>query len=123
MRLTASSVETCIVGSGSFGQSFIVKPRVSAQVTRAMADIPGGTVPTVSGHHHSIDNVSGILVGGAPLAPDAPIPFYLAANRRLLRRVASATILCGDIELDDKSELLALRQQQDVSFFGQDVPG
>ena len=28
-----------------------------------------------------------------------------------------ATILCGDIELDDKSELLALRQQQDAFFF------
>lgn len=85
----------------------------------AMADIPAGTVLTASGHHHSIENVSGMLVAGAALAPNAPVPFYLAANRRLLRAVAKGSIiLCGDVELDDKSELLALRRQQDASFFG-----
>ncbi len=86
---------------------------------RAMTDIPAGTILTAYGHHHSIENVSGVLVAGAPIAAEAPIPFYLAANRRLTRRVnEGATILCGDIELDDRSELLALRRQQDAAFFG-----
>jgi predicted homoserine dehydrogenase-like protein len=85
---------------------------------RADADIPAGTVLTASGHHHSIANVSGVLVPGAALAPAAPVPYYLAANRRLLRPVAKgATILCGDVELQETSVLLALRRQQDAALF------
>jgi predicted homoserine dehydrogenase-like protein len=85
---------------------------------RADADIPAGTILTAAGHHHSIKDVSGVLVPGAALAPMVPAPYYLAANRRLVRPVAKgATILCADVELDEGSALLALRREQDALFF------
>lgn len=115
LEAATSVLEAALLGRSSGG----AEPRPNLDLAaRAMADIPAGTVLTASGHHHSIENVSGVLVPGAPLAPDAPIPFYLAADRRLLRPVAKgATILCGDVELDERSELLALRRQQDGAFF------
>lgn len=94
------------------------KPRPHLDlVAVALADIPAGTVLTASGHHHSIENVTANLVPAAPLAPDAPAPFYLAANRPLARAVASGeTIRVGDLALDETSELLSLRRQQDAVF-------
>jgi predicted homoserine dehydrogenase-like protein len=86
---------------------------------RADADISAGTVLTASGHHHSIENVSGILAPGAALSDGTPIPYYLMANRRLVRPIQrGGTILCGDVELDETSVMLALRREQDAAFFG-----
>lgn len=83
------------------------------------ADLPAGTLLTASGHHHSIENVSGRAVPGGALAPDAPMPFYLAANRRLVRPVARGELIrCADVELAEDSVLLALRRRQDAMFFG-----
>lgn len=87
-------------------------------VAHADADIPAGTVLTASGHHHSIVNVSARMVPASALSDDKPVPFYLAANRTLKRAVrAGQPILCGDVELDETSELLALRREQDKAFF------
>ncbi|MBB3967338.1 NAD(P)H-dependent oxidoreductase [Rhizobium metallidurans] len=87
-------------------------------VAHADADIAAGTVLTASGHHHSIVDVSARMVPAAKLGDDVPVPFYLAANRKLKRAVrAGRPILCGDVELDEASELLSLRRQQDKAFF------
>jgi predicted homoserine dehydrogenase-like protein len=50
--------------------------------------------------------------------PAAPVPFYLAANRRLTRTVRrGALVTCADVALDEgPSELLALRREQDAAF-------
>lgn len=54
----------------------------------ADADIAAGTVLTASGHHHSIVDVSARMVPAGKLGDDdVPVPFYLAANRKLKRAV------------------------------------
>jgi hypothetical protein len=61
------------------------------------------------------------IVPAAPLAPDAPAPFYLAANRRLARPVAQGRhILLGDLDVEPSSALLGLRREQDAFFFPPD---
>jgi predicted homoserine dehydrogenase-like protein len=96
-----------------------VEPRpVIDLVAHADADIAAGTVLTASGHHHSIVNVSARMIPAGALSDDRPVPFYLAANRKLKRAVkAGQPILCGDVGLDETSELLALRREQDKAFF------
>lgn len=116
LEAATSVLEAAVLGRSSGAD----EPRPHLDLAaRADADIPAGTLLTASGHHHSIADVSGLLVPGAALAPSAPVPFYLAANRPLVRSVAKgATILCADVDLDGPSELLALRRQQDTAFFG-----
>lgn len=85
---------------------------------RAEADLPAGTLLTASGHHHEIENVSGMLAPGGALSPERPAPFYLAANRRLLRPVAKGELIrCADVALEEESWLLKLRRAQDEAFF------
>jgi predicted homoserine dehydrogenase-like protein len=55
----------------------------------------------------------------APLADGVPLPYYLAANRTLLRPVkAGMPIVMGDVTLDGESMLATLRAHQDRAFFG-----
>ncbi|MDR1708118.1 MAG: flagellar biosynthesis protein FlgA, partial [Candidatus Accumulibacter sp.] len=68
-------------------------------------------------HHHTIDGTAAELHPAQPLGADNPVPFYLAANRRLIRDVeAGAPITLSDVDIDPASELLALRKQQDAHF-------
>jgi predicted homoserine dehydrogenase-like protein len=72
----------------------------------------------MGGHHHTIAGTAAELQTAAPLGDGQPVPFYLAANRLLVRDVtAGATINFADIEIDPASELLALRRLQDACFF------
>lgn len=115
LEAATSVLEAALLGRSSGGED--PQPHLDL-AARADADIPAGTVLTAAGHHHSIEDVSGLLVAGSALGPSAPIPYYLAANRRLARPVAKgATILCSDVELDEASELLGLRRRQDAEFF------
>jgi predicted homoserine dehydrogenase-like protein len=115
LEAATSVLEAAVLGRSSGADE--PQPRLDL-CARADTDLAAGTVLTASGHHHSIENVSGILTRGHPLAANAPIPFYLAANRRLSRAVAKgAPVLCGDVDLDEGSVLLALRREQDAAFF------
>jgi predicted homoserine dehydrogenase-like protein len=115
LEAATSVLEAAVLGRSSGGQD--PSPRLDL-CARAEADIPAGTVLTASGHHHEIENLSGILQAGRPLGQGAPIPYYLAANRRLARQVNKGDIiLFGDVELDHSSALLGLRQAQDAAFF------
>ena len=88
-------------------------------IARATRTLPAGTVLAMGGHYHTIDGLDGDLQPGAPLGANAPVPFYLAANRRLIRSVAAgAPIVLADIEIDAGSMLLAERRRQDDRFFG-----
>jgi predicted homoserine dehydrogenase-like protein len=88
-------------------------------IARATKALPTGTVLTMGGHYHTIDGVDGELQPGAALGDDAPVPFYLAANRKLVRSVAAgAPIVLADLEIEANSMLLAERRLQDNRFFG-----
>jgi predicted homoserine dehydrogenase-like protein len=88
-------------------------------VAVAHRDLVAGTRLDAVGHHHSIDGVGAELRPAAPLADGVPLPYYLAANRTLLRPVkAGMPIVMGDVTLDGESMLATLRAHQDRAFFG-----
>lgn len=87
-------------------------------IARATKPLSPGTLLAMGGHYHTIDGVEGELQPGAPLGVNAPVPFYLAANRKLVRALgAGAPITLADIDIDAGSMLLAERQRQDQRFF------
>ncbi len=88
-------------------------------VARTTQDLAAGSILAMGGHHHTIDGTSAELHEAKPLAPENAVPFYLAANRRLVRDVQKGSLITlADIEIDAASELLALRKRQDDCFFG-----
>jgi predicted homoserine dehydrogenase-like protein len=87
-------------------------------VAHADRDLAAGTILHMGGHHHSIADVSARMVPAGPLEPDQPLPFYLAANSKLIRPVdKGALIRLSDVELPHNSVLLDLRREQDALFF------
>ena len=111
---------TSILAAGIHGVSTgAEEPRPHFDLAaRAEADLAAGTLLTASGHHHSIENVSGYAVPGARLGPGLPVPFYLAANRPLVRPVAKGELIrCDDVEIEPGSALMQLRRRQDDIFF------
>ena len=115
LEAATSVLEVALLGVSSGAQT----PRHHVDlVAHADADFPAGTVLTMGGHHHSIDNVSARMVPAGPLGPETAVPFYLAAGQRLVRPVTRGTpIRLADLEVDETSELWTLRKQQDASFF------
>jgi predicted homoserine dehydrogenase-like protein len=112
----ATSVIAAALGRSTGGTE--CRPRLDL-IPLATQDLPAGTVLTATGHHHSIDGVTAELVPALPLAPDSPVPFYLAANRRLVRTVSKGNaIVLRDLEQDSASALMELRRRQDRVFFG-----
>ncbi|KKX32972.1 flagellar basal body P-ring biosynthesis protein FlgA [Rhizobium sp. LC145] len=92
------------------------KPRLDL-IAVAETDLPAGTLLSATGHHHAIENVGSALIPAAPLAADAPAPFYLVANRKLAKPVREGeAIALSHLELDPNSHLLRLRKQQDAIF-------
>lgn len=104
--------ETALLGLSSGAEV----PRPVIDLTaHADADIPAGTVLDAVGHHHTIANVSARMTPALALADATPIPYYLAAGRRLVRDIAAGQpIRCADVDLDEGSELVRLRRQQDA---------
>ena len=87
-------------------------------VGRATRDLPAGFVLEMGGHHHTIEGVEAQFVDGAPMLPGNPAPFYMIANRRLLRPVAAGSIIPTEaIDIDTSSVLADLRKAQDDRFF------
>lgn len=87
-------------------------------VARATRTLAAGTRLEMGGHHHTIPGTAAELLPAAALGPGVPVPFYLAANRKLVRDVAAGAAICfDDIEIEPGSELLALRRAQDAAFF------
>lgn len=88
-------------------------------IAQADVDLPAGTRLSMGGHHHMIDGVSARLVPAGRLAADVAVPFYLTANRDLVRPVIKGhPIVLEDLLIDPASELMALRRRQDEMFFG-----
>ena len=114
LEAATSVLEAAIHGRSSGAQAPF--PRLDL-VARATRNLSAGTVLAMGGHHHTIEGTAGELHPAQALAGGNPVPFYLAANRQLVRNVqAGALITLDDIEIDASSALLALRRQQDASF-------
>ena len=121
LEAATSVLDASIHGRSSGAQ--VPQPRLDL-VARATRRLAAGTVLAMGGHHHTIDGTQGELQSAKPLGEENAAPFYLAANRRLIRDVeAGATISYADIEIDPASELLALRRLQDACFFGAKLSG
>ena len=117
LEAATSVLEAAIHGRSSGAQAPF--PRLDL-VARATQNLSAGTVLVMGGHHHTIEGTAGELHPAKPLGSGNPVPFYLAANRPLVRNVeAGALLTFDDIEIDPSSTLLALRRQQDACFFGQ----
>lgn len=120
LEAATTILEAALHGASSGGTD--PRPHLDL-VARATMDLPAGGVLAMGGHHHTIEGTAAELVPGAPLTPEAPAPFYLAANRQLLRPVpAGHLITMADIDVPEESELLALRRRQDAAFFASSVP-
>lgn len=112
----ATSVLDAVLHGRSSGAQ---QPRpVLDLVARATQPLKAGTRLEMGGHHHTIPGTSPELIPAAALGADVPVPFYLAANRTLVRDVAAGQPIClADIAIEPGSDLLALRRQQDAAFF------
>lgn len=119
-HLLGLEAATSVIGAALGRSTGGIDPRPRLDlVARTTEDLPAGTLLTAGGHHHTIAGVTGELIDGVPLAVGSPVPFYLAADRRLARAVpAGRWITCEDLAIDPASTLLALRQRQDRHFFG-----
>ena len=119
LEAATSVLDAAVHGRSSGAQS--PQPRLDL-IARATRRLVAGTVLSMGGHHHTIAGTAAELHAASPLASGNAVPFYLAANRPLVRDVdAGAAITLADIELDPASELLALRCLQDASFFGEPI--
>lgn len=115
LEAAASVLDAVIHGRSSGSPS--PQPHLDL-IARATRRLPAGSVLTMGGHHHSIDGTTAELRPACALADGNPVPFYLAANRPLVRDVeAGAAITLADIEIDPASALLSLRREQDRLFF------
>jgi predicted homoserine dehydrogenase-like protein len=118
-HLLGLEAATSVIGAALGHSTGGIDPRPRLDlIARTTEDLPAGTLLTAGGHHHTIAGVTGELVDGAPLAAGSPVPFYLVADRRLVRPVpAGRTITLDDLTIDPDSTLLALRLRQDRHFF------
>lgn len=112
----ATSVLDAVVHGVSSGA--MVPQHCTDLVAAADRDFAAGEVLTMGGHHHEIDGASARMIPAAPLSPEAPAPYYLVSNRRLVRPVAKGSLVrLADVDISGESELLSLRRWQDAHFF------
>ena len=114
VEVATSILDAAGLGRSGYGDDY--RPRQDL-VAVAQRDLAAGTVLTMGGHHHSIDNVGAEVRPAAALAADRPAPFYLVADRPLVRAVkAGEAIRLGDVDIHEGAELLAMRRRQDALF-------
>ena len=114
VEAATSVLDAAGLGRSGYGEDY--RPRQDL-VAVAQRDLAAGTVLTMGGHHHSIDGVGAQVRPASPLADDRPAPFYLIADRKLVRAVkAGDAIRLGDVEIDPASGVLAMRKRQDALF-------
>ncbi|WP_377844646.1 flagellar biosynthesis protein FlgA [Bosea sp. UC22_33] len=117
VEVVTSILDAAGLGRSGYGDDY--RPRQDL-VAVAQHDLAAGTILTMGGHHHSIDGVGAEVRPAAALANDRPAPFYLAADRTLVRPVkAGEAIRLGDVAIPADSGLLAMRRRQDVLFFAE----
>ncbi|HEY5795891.1 MAG TPA: flagellar biosynthesis protein FlgA [Bosea sp. (in: a-proteobacteria)] len=114
VEVATSILDAVGLGRSGYGEDY--RPRQDL-VAVAQRDLAAGTVLTMGGHHHSIADVGAEVRPATALAQESPAPFYLVADRKLVRAVkAGDAILLGDVEIAADSSLLAMRRRQDAIF-------
>lgn len=114
LEAATSVLDAVVLGESSGAQQ--PKP-VLDLIARATKPLRAGSTLTMGGHHHLIEGAQAELMPAAPLSDKTPAPFYLIANRQLIKDIAPGETICfGDVKIDDASELLKLRRQQDAAF-------
>lgn len=80
-------------------------------VARAERDLRAGTRLAVEGNRHAVPGLEALLVPAVTIAPDAPIPYYMAVGQMLARDVPAGAILLGDdVVAPEASALWSLRR-------------
>ncbi len=111
----ASILEAVRHGRASVDERY--RPRYDV-VGRATQDLPAGTLLQIGDRHtHTIAGVAPRFAAKVTLAPEQPIPYYLALGRRLARSVsAGQPLTVADVLTPEDSTLWQLRQAQDSLF-------
>jgi predicted homoserine dehydrogenase-like protein len=82
-------------------------------VARATVDLPSGTILS-EGRRHAIEGVAANLLPAAAAAPGSPMPYFMAAGRRLTQPVAAGGIIPFEaVEPAADSLVWSLREEQD----------
>ena len=116
LGLEAATSVLDMAGLGLSGYGDDYRPRMDL-VAVATRDLPAGTQLHAHGHHHTIDGVTAQMRPMSPVAAGQTMPYYLVANRRVARRIRTGDpIRLSDLEIDNGSTLLKLRQRQDEAF-------
>lgn len=115
VEVATSLLDAAGLGRSGYGEDYRPRQELVAVPTR---DLNAGTTLSMGGHHHSIADVGAEIRPAGPLSAEAPAPFYLVANRNLVRPVAAGeAIRLADVEIPADSDLLAMRRRQDSLFF------
>ena len=94
-----------------------IEPKLDV-VGRTTRALQAGTYLEAVGHHHQIDGVEGIMILSRAASGTNPIPYYLMANRILLRDIPAGTVITADMVKEPTDSLLwDLRTEMD-SIFG-----
>ncbi len=93
-----------------------VRPRVDV-CGRTTKDLKAGTALSAVGHHHQIDGVEGLMLPASAAIGSNPVPYYLMADRTLLRDAPAGTVITADmVEAPANSALWRLRREMDELF-------
>ena len=69
-------------------------------------------------HHHAVAGLEPELVNAERDEASAPVPYYLATGRKLLKDVKQGTVLSWEmVDIDLNSRLYQLRKQQSDLWF------
>ena len=113
MEAPISILSAALLGQSSLAGDY--RPVVDL-VGRARVDLPAGTRFEMD-RRHAMRDVAPELVAAGPLAPGAPLPYYLAAGGILTRTVRKgAFISTEDVAAPLGSVLRSLRAAQDANF-------
>jgi predicted homoserine dehydrogenase-like protein len=115
VEATASILLAGLLGRSSGAPA----PRpVADMIAVATRDIAAGTTLTMD-RRHQIADVEARMIAASPVTDDAPLPYYMAAGRRLRVPVPAGTAITRPmIEPVENSALWDLRAAQDERFFG-----
>jgi predicted homoserine dehydrogenase-like protein len=107
-----------ILAAARLGRSVLdesVRP-VCDMVAVASEDLPTGTRLEMVGNRHTLRGLDAHLVDAAPVAPGAPVPYYMLTGTRLAQKVAKgARVTRAAVSPPADSLLWKLRAEQDAS--------
>ncbi|MEP2544237.1 MAG: flagellar biosynthesis protein FlgA, partial [Alphaproteobacteria bacterium] len=86
-------------------------------VGRATREFKAGEVLDMGGHHHTIAGLEPLVRPAEAAIPGGPVPYYMAANNRLVADVRPGEILTVEmVAAPQDSALWRLRAAQDEAF-------